>query len=159
MALQKNVMWLIYILYIIDIEKQHGNIYFNLNCYAQSLFVRTIILVCDLCSVTLLIRKICPFVTCTLKEIKRSRNCTWEWNEKMLSAAKQRRRADLPRRIRELARDQRNESALAEKGAEGMFLYFFLCKSMTYGWVKNATTWGTVVAPWTFGTSSGAPIN
>lgn len=66
-------------------------------------------------------------------------------------AAKQ-RRVDLPKRTRE--RDQRNESALAEKGAEGMFFYFFLCKR-----VENATTWGTVVAPWTFGTSAGAPLN
>lgn len=30
---------------------------------------------------------------------------------------------------RELARDQRNESALAEKAAEDMFLYFYHSKS------------------------------
>lgn len=65
-----------------------------------------------------------------LKAIKRSRNCTWGWSEKMLSAAKQRRGADLPGRMREsLERDQRNESALADKAAEDIPLYFFPSKS------------------------------
>lgn len=77
---------------------------------------------------------------CLLQNREEERICRGEWE-------------------RELARDQRNESALAEKGAEGMFLDFFLCKGMTYGWGENAQHWGTAVALWNFGTSTGAPVN
>lgn len=74
----------------------------------------------------------------------------------MLSAAKQRRGADLPGRMREsLERDQRNESALADKAAEDIPLYFFHseCKKMTCDGVEKChnvigrVNEGTVVAP------------
>lgn len=75
-------------------EIRHGHI--NLNLYhAQSLFVIILILVCDFCSFNGLISKKCRSVHTallhvrTLKEIKKSPNCTFEWNEKMLSTAKQ----------------------------------------------------------------------
>lgn len=64
MDLQENVMWFIHILLIIDIEKQHGNIHFKLNYDAGRLFFKAIILVCDFCSFTSVIRKMCQFVMC-----------------------------------------------------------------------------------------------
>lgn len=143
--MQKNVMWFfIYIREITDFEKTTSKYLFLVELQCTELVCQNY-LFCKVCSFILTIGKWVHLVhVSTLKKIKRSRNCTLEWNEKMLSAAKQRRRADLPRRMREreLARDQRNESALAEKGAEGMFLYFFLCKGMTYGWVEKCTTLG-----------------
>lgn len=115
-----------------DIEMSN----FKLN-YANYEFVRTFLLVCDLRSFGLLITKTCPSVqiallrVSALKAIKKTGNCTWEWNQKMLSAAKQRKRKSgfAGEHERELARDQRNESALTEKAAEDTFLYFYQPKS------------------------------